>query len=107
MRFHATALRDEGGSEAEVHEVLGVPGLRGTRLSRRERLILDFCRQMAIDANGVTEAQVAELKAEGLTDAEIVEIVETMCFTTAHTKLVDALAIEPDPWLAEPGAAER
>jgi len=39
------------------------------------------------------------LRAEGLGDAEIVEMQETMSFTTAHTKLVDALAIEPDTWL--------
>lgn len=48
-----------------------------------------------------------ELKAEGLSDAEIVEIVEAMRFTTAHTKLVDALAIEPDAWLGEPGSPGR
>lgn len=83
---------------------MGVPGLRGTLLTRRERLILDFCRQVAVDANAVTDDHVAELRAEGLTDAEIVEILEAMSFTTAHTKLVDALAIEPDPWLADPGA---
>jgi len=79
--------------------VLGVPGLRGTRLTRREVLMLQFCRQAALDANAITDEQVAELKAEGLTDADIVEMIETMSFTTAHTKLVDALAIEPDPWL--------
>jgi alkylhydroperoxidase family enzyme len=96
VKFHSSALRAEGG---DVEEVLGVPGLRGARLSRRERLILEFCRQAALDANAITDAQVAELKAEGLGDAEIVEMIETMSFTTAHTKLVDALAIEPDPWL--------
>jgi len=79
--------------------VLGVPGLRGTRLTRREVLVLQFCRQAALDANAITDEQIAELKAEGLTDADIVEMIETMSFTTAHTKLVDALAIEPDPWL--------
>ncbi|MBI4637961.1 MAG: hypothetical protein HY727_16620 [Candidatus Rokubacteria bacterium] len=99
MKFHTTALRAEGGEVDEVQEILGVPGLRGTRLTRRETLILQFCRQAALDANAITEAEVAELKAEGLTDAEIVEMIETMNFTTAHTKIVDALAIEPDPWL--------
>lgn len=99
MKFHATALRAEGGSDEEVQEVLGVPGLRGTGLTRREALILRFCRQAALDANAITDEQVAELKAEGLTDAEIVEMLEAMSFTTAHTKLVDALAIEADPWL--------
>ncbi len=79
--------------------MLGVPGLRGTRLTRREVLVLQFCRQAALDANAITDEQIAELKAEGLTDADIVEMIETMSFTTAHTKLVDALAIEPDPWL--------
>jgi alkylhydroperoxidase family enzyme len=48
---------------------------------------------------------VAELRAEGLSDAEIVEMIETMCFTTAHTKLVDALDIEADPWLGERSAS--
>lgn len=73
--------------------------LRDTRLTRREALILN-CRQAALDANTITDERVAELKAEGLGDAEIVEMIETMNFTTAHTKLVDALGIEPDPWLA-------
>jgi alkylhydroperoxidase family enzyme len=100
VKFHASSLRAEGGSEEEVQEVIGVPGLRGTRLTRREALILRFCRQAALDANTITDEQVAELKAEGLGDAEIVEMIETMNFTTAHTKLVDALGIEPDPWLA-------
>ena len=105
MKFHASSLRAEGGSEEEVQEVIGVPGLRGTRLTRREALILRFCRQAALDANTITDEQVAELKAEGLGDAEIVEMIETMCFTTAHTKLVDALGIEADPWLGERSAS--
>jgi len=104
VKFHATALRAEGGSQEQVEEVLGVPGLRGTRLSRREALILRFCRQAALDANAVTDEMVAELLAEGFGEAEIVEMIETMCFTTAHTKIVDALAVEPDPWLEGPAA---
>jgi len=100
VKFHASALRAEGGETEEIHEITGVPGLRGSRLSRRETLILHFCRQAALDANALTDDQVNALKAEGLTDADIVEMLETMSFTTSHTKLVDALAIEADPWLA-------
>jgi alkylhydroperoxidase family enzyme len=99
VKFHASALRAEGGEVEDVQEILGVSGLRGNRLTRRERLILEFCAQAARDANAIGDEQVAELKAEGLSDAEIVEMVETMSFTTAHTKIVDALAIEADPWL--------
>lgn len=99
MKFHRTAFRAEGGDAEEAQEILGVPGLQGTRLTQREALILRFCRQLALDANAVTDQQIDELKSEGLTDAEIVEIIEAMSFTTAHTKIVDALAIEADPWL--------
>ena len=99
MKFHATALRAEGGEVEEVEEILGVPGLRGSRLTQRESLILKFCRQVALDANAITDDLVVELRAEGLGDAEIVEMIETMNFTTAHTKIVDALAIEADPCL--------
>jgi alkylhydroperoxidase family enzyme len=87
VKFHSTSLRAEGG-------------LRSTRLTPREALILQFCRQAALDANQITDEHIAALRAEGLGDAEIVEMLETMSFTTAHTKLVDALAIEPDPWPA-------
>ncbi len=99
MKFHSTSLRAEGGSDEQVDEVLGVPGLRGAKLTKREALILQFCKQAAQDANAITDEQIAALRAEGLGDPEIVEMIETMSFTTAHTKLVDALAIEPDPWL--------
>jgi len=99
VKFHTSALRAEGGEVEEIHEITGVPGLRGSRLSRRETLILQFCRQAALDANAITDDQVNELKAEGLSDADIVEMIETMSFTTGHTKIVDALAIEADPWL--------
>jgi len=106
VKFHSTALRAEGGNVEEVHRVSGVPALAESRLTRRERLILEFCRQAARDANAITDAQVAELHSEGLSDAEIVEMIETMCFTTAHTKFVDALGVEADPWLDErPGGA--
>jgi uncharacterized protein YciW len=100
VKFHASALRAEGGEAEEIHEITGVPGLSGSRLSRRETLILQFCRQAALDANAITDDQVNALKAEGLTDGDIVEMLETMSFTTSHTKLVDALAIETDAWLA-------
>jgi len=99
VKFHTSALRAEGGEVEDIHEITGVPGLRGSRLSRRETLILQFCRQAALDANAITDDQVNELKAEGLSDVDIVEMIETMSFTTAHTKIVDALAIEADPWL--------
>jgi alkylhydroperoxidase family enzyme len=99
VRFHTSALRAEGGDELEVQEILGVPGLRGQRLTRKEALTLDFCRQVALDAHAVTDEQVEELRGEGVTDAEIIEMLEVACFTASHTKIVDALKIESDPWL--------
>lgn len=102
MRFHATALRAEGGDAEEVKEILGVPGLKGVRLSPLEAAVLDFCRQVALDANAVTEEQVDALRAHGLSDAEIVEIIEVVSFTTGHAKLSDALGLEADPWLDQP-----
>jgi len=99
VRFHKASLRVEGGDEEEVEEILGVPGLKGRRLNRREALILDFCRQVAIDAHAVTDQQLEELKAEGVSDAEIVEMLEVVSFTSGHTKIVDALGIDSDPWL--------
>lgn len=99
MRFHKSALRAEGGDDVEVQEILGVPDLRGQRLTRMEALILDFCRQVALDAHAVTDDQIEQLRGEGVTDAEIIEMLEVACFTVSHTKIVDALKIDADPWL--------
>ncbi len=33
-------------------------------------------------------------------------MIETMNFTTAHTKIVDALAIDADPWLNVEGGLD-
>jgi hypothetical protein len=46
----------------------------------------------ALRAEGGSEDEMQEVLG-----AEIVEMIETMSFTTAHTKIVGALAIEPDP----------
>jgi hypothetical protein len=60
VKFHSTALRAEGGDPEEVHEVTGVRELRGARLTRRERLILEFCRQAALNANAIAVQAIVE-----------------------------------------------
>jgi hypothetical protein len=51
-----------------------------------------YCAQVALDANGVTDADVAALRAEGLGDAEIFELTAAAAVGQGSRQLTAALA---------------
>jgi uncharacterized protein YciW len=67
--------------------------------------MLRFARQVARDASRVRRAQVDELKALGLSDAEVFDIAAVAAGRAFFTKLLDALGVEADsPFLSLDGA---
>lgn len=70
-------------------------------LSDAERAMVEFARQVAIDATRTTPAQVAGLRAQGYADAEIFDIAATAAGRAFWAKLLDALGVLADsPCLA-------
>jgi hypothetical protein len=51
-----------------------------------------YCAQVALDANGVTDAEVAALRAEGLGDVEIFELTAAAAVGEGSRQLTAALA---------------
>jgi hypothetical protein len=51
-----------------------------------------YCAQVALDANGVTDADVAALRAEGLGDVEIFELTAAAAVGHGSRQLTAALA---------------
>lgn len=51
-----------------------------------------YCAQVALDANGVTDADVAALRAEGLGDVEIFELTTAAAVGQGSRQLTAALA---------------
>ena len=70
-------------------------------LSDAEQAMVGFARQVATDATGATQVQVAALRAHGYDDAEIFDIAATAAGRAFWTKLLDALGVLADsPCLA-------
>ncbi|NMF91252.1 carboxymuconolactone decarboxylase family protein [Aromatoleum petrolei] len=65
-------------------------------LSVAERAMIAFSRKVARDATTVTQADIDELRACGLSDAEIFDIVATSAGRAFFTKLLDGLGVLGD-----------
>jgi uncharacterized peroxidase-related enzyme len=65
-------------------------------LDEAEQVMLHFARQVASDASQVTAAQVAALRGQGFTEAEIFDVAATAAGRAFFTKVLDALGVEPD-----------
>jgi alkylhydroperoxidase family enzyme len=66
-----------------------------------EAAAMRYARQIARDASAVTAGEVHDLKALGLSDAEIFDIAAVAAGRAFFAKLLDALGVMPDsPFLA-------
>jgi len=90
---HGRALR-EFFSDPEILAIAA--GCAEHVLDEAERAMLRFARQVARDASGVDEAQVAELVRLGFTDAEVFDIAAAAAGRAFFTKMLDALGVQSD-----------
>lgn len=106
----AHALRHTGCSLGHGKALAGFVGeaavqalARGERaepLTEAELAIASFARKVALDAASVTAADIEELHAHGLTDAEIFDVAASAAGRAFFTKLLDALGVEAEASLA-------
>jgi len=95
---HGRRLRDFLDDAAIVALAAGRPA---PGLDELDHAIVRFARQVAGDASRATAAQVAQLQAFGLTDAEVFDIAAVAAARAFFGKLLDALGVLPDsPFLA-------
>jgi alkylhydroperoxidase family enzyme len=62
---------------------------------------VQFASQVARDASSVTAADVQQLRDEGLSDPEIVDVVFAAAARAFFTKVLDALGVQADVQLGE------
>ena len=66
-------------------------------LSEAETAMMTFAGKVARDASSVTFGEVAILKEQGFSDADIFDIVAVVAARAFFTKLLDGLGTEADP----------
>jgi alkylhydroperoxidase family enzyme len=72
-----------------------------TGLTNREEALARWSRQVVLDPNATTQADVDRLRRAGFTDREIFEATAWIAFRLAFSTVNDALGAPPDPQLVE------
>jgi uncharacterized peroxidase-related enzyme len=80
---------------------------RTAGLSAAEMAVMDLAEKVADDATSVHQADIERLRAEGLSDAEIVDVVLGAAARCFFSKTLDALGVEPDAKYADLDPAVR
>ena len=96
---HSKFLRDDCGDEATMRAVAADPS--GATLDATDRAVMDFATQVACDASEITAADVDQLRAHGLHEAEILDVVLAASARGFFTKVLDALGVQADFRLGE------
>ena len=99
MAAHCKFLRDDCGDESAMRAVAADPN--GADLDATDRAVVHFAAQVARDASSITQADVQELRDQGLGDPEIVDVVLAASARAFFTKVLDALGVQADAQLGE------
>jgi len=78
-----------------------------TVLSPLEDAVVEFAEQVTRDASSVTQADVDRLKALGLTDAGVLDVVLAVAARNFFSRVLDAVGAQPDAEFNELPAALR
>lgn len=92
---HAAKLRQITG------DALWVGGIevnyRDAELSPRERAIADYVQKLTQAPETVEERDVAPLRASGVTDQEIIEVVAIAAYFNFSNRINSGLGVQPNP----------
>ena len=96
---HSAFLRDVCGDEAAMASIAEHPD--GAALSEQDRAVYRFAGKVAADAAGVDQQDVDELRAVGLTDADVADVVFAAAARCFFTAVLDGLGTQLDAETAQ------
>lgn len=70
-------------------------------LDDADRAIMAFADKVVVDATSITQADVDDLRAHGLSDGEVFDVVLAATARCFFSKTLDALGVQPDAAYAE------
>jgi alkylhydroperoxidase family enzyme len=76
-------------------------------LDEADRAIMAFAERVVADATAITQADIDELRALGLSDGEIFDVVLAATVRCFFSKTLDALGVQPDAEFRELDRAFR
>lgn len=91
---HGTVLRNKFYAPTQLATI--ADDFTQAGLAPADVAIMRFAEKIVADARSVTQADVAELREQGLTDPEIFDVAAAAAARCFFSKLLDALGAEPD-----------
>jgi uncharacterized peroxidase-related enzyme len=91
---HSKFLRDVCGDEATMQAIAADPS--GATLDPQDRAVYEFAARVASDAALIEQCDVDRLRATGLSDADIADIVFAVAARSFFTRVLDALGAQLD-----------
>jgi uncharacterized peroxidase-related enzyme len=91
---HGKILADQFVDADAVCAVVG--GVAEAKLDEQDVAVVELARKVAEDASTVTEADIDRLRAAGLGDGEIFEVILASAMRCFFSKTLDACGIQPD-----------
>jgi uncharacterized peroxidase-related enzyme len=91
---HSKFLRDVCDDEDTMRAMASDPS--GEALDATDRAVTRFATQVALDASRVTQADVDGLRHQGLTDADIADVVFAVAARSFFTRVLDGLGVQAD-----------
>jgi uncharacterized peroxidase-related enzyme len=95
MLAHGRVLLDELLTPDELGALVADHHAAG--LEPAEVAIMDLAEKVVVDATSVTQADVDGLRAHGLSDPEILDVVLAAAMRCFLSKTLDAIGAQPDP----------
>jgi uncharacterized peroxidase-related enzyme len=96
---HAKFLRDVCGDEATMRSIAAEPS--GAALDPQDRAVYEFATKVAVDASLVQQADIDRLRALGLSDADIADVVFAVAARSFFTRVLDGLGAQLDTETAQ------
>ncbi len=91
---HGKVLADRFLTEADVEALARARPVEA--LDDLDRAVMELADKVAADATCVTQHDIDRLRAHGLSDAEIADVVLAAAIRCFYSKTLDGLGIEPD-----------
>ena len=96
---HSKFLRDVCGDEDSLRAIAADPS--GAGLAAADRAVYEFAAKVATDAASVEQADVDRLRENGLSDADIADVVYAVSARSFFTRVLDALGAQLDEQTAD------
>lgn len=96
---HSMFLRDLCGDEASMRAIAEDP--TGATLTDQDRAVFAFATKVALDPSSIEQDDVDAVRAAGLDDTDVADVVQAVAARVYFTTVLDALGATLDPQTAD------